>query len=218
MEIVNATCYMSKDLESLWEKVEETVTAATELAAKRGLYRPWTRTPPPTLRVGYYTPSETPAFSFNYEFKYTSLRGVGYSSSRDPRLGVVKKGGLPLSPLQALASATDEHTLVPAEVVREVAFRMATIIASTTVICSELRDVWDWVDGFKLRFRERARRGSRVAVRKAREENKLRVLRQQIRNCETEVRRSEEKVLEAKRALGRKRALLERRKQELERM
>lgn len=177
MKIVNATCYFSEDLERLWQRIVETAPIARRyfLESECGGWVGGPRPEPAVLRIGYY---QTQAKKGTYDWcGYSNLR---QRWTKNPRLGIVKKGKLPMHPLQALAEASLDYSYMPAEVVMNVAADMASLIGAEALVTrDETKHFWDWLSSFKVRYRERAKRGSRKAVRKVREEIRLSDLRRE---------------------------------------
>lgn len=178
MKIVNATCYLTEDLESLFSLIEHatkqardwyTNTSVVERSAVSFSYWPLDREAPKTLRVGYYTTEAKPG---GYDWcGYAKLR---QTRSSCPRLGIFKKGKLPRSPLHALATAALDYNIVPAVATKDIARCFATLIGAASIMAyPETRQFFAFVEGFKLRYRERAKRGSRKAIKRVREEIKL---------------------------------------------
>jgi hypothetical protein len=204
MKIVNATCYFTEDLERLWARIGETAVIAREhwVQVRTRGYIGGAREEPMVLRIGYYT---TQAKKGTYDW-------CGYSNLRqrwtpNPRLGIVKKGKLPQHPLQALAEAALDYSLMPAEVVSDVASDMASLIGASGLISNEeTKHFWTWLSTFKVRYRERAKRGSRKAVRKVREEIKLATLRREEEQAHSRIMTLRLELQWAERQLVAKRA------------
>lgn len=183
MKIVNATCYFTEDLERLWERTQVAVDQCVQWwqtspdAPKWGLYNNDKKLPE-TLRVGYYSAGSTDCAA--------NLRGWSYWGKKDPRMGIVKKGVLMHSPLHALATAALDYNYMPPEAVRSIARVYCQLLNRSYQFdnekCQKL--FWSWLDDFKIRYRERAKRGSRKAVRKVREEATLLALEKDRENIE----------------------------------
>lgn len=178
MKIVNETCYSTEDLETLSERVIQTLEMLHRDATNTIACSPiWHQDK--TVRFGYFTPSDKPtpekSNPLAYAMCYTSIRRIRTTS---PRIGIVKKGLLHNSALMALASAALDEATAPNVLVQEITLRIVEVITGYSTAFTiqgsrwadpgdAIKKAWAWVYEFKLRYRDRAKRGSRAEAKYA---------------------------------------------------
>lgn len=159
IDIVNKTAYNTDDLHEFY------------MRASRSSY------PPHRVVVGYYTPTPEskrvdPAKKKKDHIKPSPWKHVRYvrakkgSWSKVPRLSIVRPQALYDSPLQALASVSDDEMCVPLNVLCELAEAIARYHYNDVDISpAELRsgehywqERWAWLLDFKLRYKFRRRK------------------------------------------------------------
>ena len=172
MEIVNGTCYLTEDIEALWDKINETILTKekTKVNWARGL------TKPDKLLIGYFNTTLDPKrvkSVWESSLRYASSSGE-YSES--PRLGIAPRRKLPLQGLSALAEADAEYSTVPTVALRSIVRAMINLgRGSTTTFKEDDEDqpgdprYWDWLKTFNLRFRDKATKTEKESAKTATE-------------------------------------------------
>lgn len=187
MEIINQTCYSTEDLRNLYERVKAGYIERTENDS--GWWkRHYKWKDPARLVIGYYKVRDQ---SDHYP-SYTSLR-------RKPvtRLGIAKKADLPWGhALTALAEAANgKEASIPTRAIKQIVRTMIEIGGGYTGLVElpyvdgetvphyyggETDDCWVWIKDVTIRYRERAKRGTRKAAARARKLGRLDHMRKEI--------------------------------------
>jgi hypothetical protein len=210
INLVNETCYTTEDLVALATKCDEAMKACQEAhAATQGAHYINRQRPPKTIRVGYYQPRRTK----NYGLQYVNMSGYG----EDRRLGIVKSSKLGVIPLLALAQAADgADCAMPQAAVDELVYTLAALSGGTwnylptpnaqrwnnNDSTKTYESYWEWTKGFQVRYQARAKRGSKAAVKKAREKGKLERLKNSLESKKNNVEYQKIKLSQAKYALA----------------
>ena len=183
MQIDNETCYNTEDLVAIINKVREVITAIPD--------QPYTYENPPRVRVGYYSPKRTTEGDeeFDKEGREHYVR-VTKPWRGIPRIAIVKKQHLPLSPLQQLATTTSDEMYVPDKVVRQLIRGVAHDLFGAWASRSDGVEV----EEAKLRYKARAKRGALVNAKRSAMQDRLRRA-EQRRHWDLEALKSTEEKL-----------------------
>jgi len=199
VKIINETCYNTEDLESLFEKVQSSVQESEEPWKNQNGMTLYPHDPPASVRIGYYKPS-TEKCRWSGERNYINKTGWG----DDVRLGIVRPSALGVSPLVALAQAADGANLrLPTDVVKLLVKSFCGLITYASLLeTRNLATLWSWVDSFEIRYRARAKRGSRAEVKRARDLAKVTKLKSKIVNSGYSITTLENQLSSAKHDLN----------------
>lgn len=212
MKILNETCYNTDDLLALYERCKKAIEESRESWKTIHGWKLYIKEEPKSIRVGYYKPSMERC---PWSKARNLVNKTGYGD--DIRFGIVRPSALGVSPLVALAQTAGGANLrLPQEVIDILVSKFCNLIFNGRLFNDERFALfWDWTKNFEVRYRARAKRGSRALVKRARDLAKVSKLQSKIDNAAYTINILENQIAYARRNRNRQQVTLDKLKRDL---